>query len=116
MSIRFSIAWRSMVGLASTSAWAAAWTRGRGLATVLAAACTVAARSGAASAGPDRRPSTSPASLLEVGDLGQEQVQQCGGVAALVAERGDRLAGDPHRRHPAPQLVSEHGGSIRPRS
>jgi hypothetical protein len=39
---------------------------------------------------------------VEVADLGQEQVQHGGAVAALVAEQRDRLAGDPDRRHPPP--------------
>jgi hypothetical protein len=50
---------------------------------------------------------------VEVADLGQEQVQHGADVAALVAEERDRLAGDPDRGHPPPQLVGEHGHVIR---
>jgi hypothetical protein len=49
---------------------------------------------------------------VEVADLAQEQVQHRGDVAALVAQERHRLAGDPHRGHPPPQLVREHGHVI----
>ena len=111
-----------MVGLASTSAWTPAWTRTvapRATATVLAAACTVAATSGWAGSG-TASVSSLPAvaqhlagQLVQVGHLGQEQLQHGGGVEALVAEQGDRLAGDPDGRHAPAQLVGEHGDVIR---
>jgi hypothetical protein len=50
---------------------------------------------------------------VEVTDLAQEQVQHRGDVAALVAQERHRLAGDPHRGHPPPPLVREHGHVIR---
>ena len=74
---------------------------------------TVAARSGAASAARTGATSTSPASCSRSATSARSRSSSVV-RPALVAERGDRLAGDPHRRHLAPQLVSEHGG-IRPR-
>jgi hypothetical protein len=39
--------------------------------------------------------------LVEILDLADEQLQHLGGVLALTTERGDRLASDPERCHPA---------------
>jgi hypothetical protein len=50
--------------------------------------------------------------LVEVADLGQQQLEHGAGVEALAVEQGDGLAGDPHRGHPPAQLVRQHGDVV----
>ena len=60
-----------------------------------------------------RSASTSPASCSRSATSARSRSSSAV-VSRPWSRSGDRLAGDPHRRHPAPQLVSEHGGSVRP--